>query len=51
MKQPRILSRINLTVLALAALLAGTLLFAGCSTTDSSDTGASDHSGHQGSCH
>ena len=44
-------TRINFALLALAMLIAGTLLFAGCTTTDSGDTSASDHSRHQGSCH
>lgn len=49
MKLTRLFSRINFTLLALVAVLAGTLLFTGCATTDSSssDTRDSDNSGHQ----
>jgi hypothetical protein len=51
MKQTGIFTRINFTLCALALLLAGTLLFTGCTTAGSSDSIAADHSGHQGSCH
>ncbi len=48
MKQIRTFARINLTLLALVAALAGTLLFGGCATTDNgSDTRDSGSSGHQ----
>lgn len=41
-------SRINFSLLALVAVLGGTLLFAGCATTESSgDTRNSDSSSHQ----
>ncbi len=52
MKPIRLFSRINFSLLALVAVLGGTLLFAGCATTESgSDTRNSDSSGHQHSHH
>jgi len=53
MKPTRLFSRINFTLLVLVAVLTGTLMFAGCATTDSSssDTRNSDYSGHQHSHH
>lgn len=48
MKPKRFFSRINFSLLALITALAGTLLFAGCATTESSsDTRNSDSSSHQ----
>lgn len=49
MNPTRIFSRINFSLLALAVALAGTLLFAGCATTESSsnDSWNSNSSGHQ----
>lgn len=42
MKSTRLFSRINFTLLALVATLAGTLFFTGCATTDSSSTNTRD---------
>lgn len=48
MKPTQPFSRINFSLLALVTALAGTLLFAGCATTESSsDTRNPDSSGHQ----
>lgn len=46
-----LLSRINFTLLALIAALAGMLLFSGCATTDGGDAGHAGHSSGQSSCH
>lgn len=45
--KPTRLFPIHFTLLTLAAVLAATLLFAGCATTDSGDSRNSDYSGHQ----
>lgn len=48
MKPTRLFSRINVTFLALIAVLGGRLFFTGCVTTESgSDSRNSDYSGHQ----
>jgi uncharacterized lipoprotein YajG len=48
MRPTRLFSRINVSLLVLVTALAGTLLFAGCATTESSsDTRNADSSGHQ----
>lgn len=50
MKQTRIITRITLATFALAVALAGALLLTGCASGHNGGN-ASDHSGHQGSCH
>ncbi len=53
MKPKPFFSRINFSLLALVAALAGTLFFTGCATTDSSssDTRDSNYSAPQHSHH